>query len=468
MATGIPPQRNNGNGTSGKIPNGNGLGLTLHYEGKRDRKEILETAPAPLEQIWATGNAAPDNRLYFGDNLPILAALLKDRSVRGKVRLIYIDPPYATGSVFQSRSQANAYDDLLIGAHYVEFLRERLILLHELLAEDGSLYVHLDKNMAFAVKVIMDEIFGSKNFRSWITRKKCNPKNYTSKNYGNVSDFLLFYSKGSDYVWNRSYEQWTDSRALKEYQYVDERGRRYKKVPVHAPGARNGETGQPWRGALPPPGKHWQYTPATLDAMDARGEIYWSPTGNPRRKVYLDESEGVPVQDIWMEFRDAHNQNIKITGFPTEKNPALLARIIEASSNEGDLILDCFSGSGTTLAAASSLKRRWIGVDNSLLAIETTFRRFACGLKPMGDFVSLRTGKKGEQIEMDIGANHITDDFALFTEGKTTLPKIADGCDLLTVAHLLARSDTGEATAPPYASTGQSPHSLPIVEASGE
>ena len=138
----------------------------------------------------------------------------------------------------------------------------------------------------------------------------------------------------------------------------------------------------------PPPGKHWQYAPSTLDEMDARGEIYWSPTGNPRRKIYLDESAGMAVQDLWLDFRDAHNQNIAISGYPTEKNSGLLARIIEASSNKGDLVLDCFSGSGTTLNAASHLGRRWIGVDNSREAIAATLRRFGKGLELMGDFVN--------------------------------------------------------------------------------
>jgi adenine-specific DNA-methyltransferase len=139
---------------------------------------------------------------------------------------------------------------------------------------------------------------------------------------------------------------------------------------------------------MPPPGKHWQFQPDTLEEMDARGEIYWSPNGNPRRKIYLDDSNGVPVQDIWLEFRDAHNQNIKITGYPTEKNPELLARIIQASSNPGDLVLDCFSGSGTTLAAASQLERNWLGIDHSSEAIATTLRRFVKGPEPMGDFVN--------------------------------------------------------------------------------
>ena len=212
--------------------------------------------------------------------------------------------------------------------------------------------------------------------------------------------FILFYTKSDDYVWHRPVDPWTKERAAKEYQYLEAgTGRRYKKVPVHAPGVRNGETGQPWRGMNPPPGKHWQYPPRTLDEMDARGEIYWSPTGNPRRKIYLDQSEGVPVQDIWMDFRDAHNQNIEVSGYPTEKNPNLLKRLIEASSNPADLVLDCFSGCGTSLNVASHLGRRWIGVDNSPEAIGATLRRFAKGLEPMGDFVSRPESDEREEEE---------------------------------------------------------------------
>ncbi len=208
--------------------------------------------------------------------------------------------------------------------------------------------------------------------------------------HGNViSKRRLSFSTTDRDVWHRPFEEWTPERVEKEYPYVEEgTGRRYKKVPLHAPGVRNGETGKTWRGMKPPPGKHWQFPPKTLDEMDARGEIYWSANGNPRRKVYLDESDGVPVQDIWLEFRDAHNQNVKITGYPTEKNPDLLARIIQASSNPGDIVLDCFSGSGTTLAVASQLRRRWIGIDNSVEATATTLRRFDRGPERMGDYVS--------------------------------------------------------------------------------
>ncbi|MBD2304604.1 site-specific DNA-methyltransferase [Chroococcidiopsis sp. FACHB-1243] len=384
MATGIPSKLKR-NGTS---RNGSGIPFRLEYEGKLSVEEILNVSPAKLNCVISV-EKHPRNRLVYGENLRVLRNLLNDTNVAGKIKLIYIDPPYATGSGFESRKQSHAYHDLIDGADYLEFLRHRLILLRELLANDGSIYIHLDDNMAFPIKILMDEIFGSKNFRNWITRKKCNPKNYTRKQYGNISDYILFYTKSENYVWNQAFEAWTDTTAKKEYQYVEEEtGRRYKKVPIHAPGTRNGATGQPWRGMLPPRGKHWQYTPETLDEMDTRGEIYWSPTGNPRRKVYLDSSKGIPVQDIWLDFKDAHNQNIKITGYPTEKNLEMLRRIILASSNKDDLVLDAFSGSGTTIAVAEELGRQWIAIDNSPLAIETTIHRLARGTEAMGDFVN--------------------------------------------------------------------------------
>ncbi len=397
MATGVSSKRWKNQKplpVSGETSLEQDLAVTLSYAGKESADRILAMAPANVKRLFGL-NSEYSNSLFYGDNLSILALLAREPSIKGKVKLIYIDPPFATKSVFQSRNQKDAYSDLLSGATFLEFLRKRLIFLKQLLSEDGSIYVHLDSNMVFHVKLLMDEIFGTANFRSFITRKKCNPKNYTRKSYGNVSDYLLFYSKSDNYVWNRAIEPWGEEKTPKEYRYIEkDTGRAYMKVPVHAPGVRNGETGKTWRDMMPPPGKHWQYTPTTLDEMDARGEIYWSPNGNPRRKVYLDTNQGIPVQDIWLEFKDAHNQNIRITGYPTEKNHDLLARIINASSNPGDLVLDCFSGSGTTLAVAAELGRRWIGVDNSSEAITTTLHRLVNGLERMGDYV----GRKKVQI----------------------------------------------------------------------
>ncbi|MBI2851384.1 MAG: site-specific DNA-methyltransferase [Chloroflexi bacterium] len=414
MATGISKTKWNGN-LNRQWDNGDGFEVELSYKGKKTEPEILQSEPANIKLLWQ-GKDGWRNRLYYGDNLPLLAFLLKDAEIKKNVRLVYIDPPFSTRSVFQSRNQVDAYEDLLAGANYIEFLRERLILLRELLSDDGSIYVHLDDNMVFHTKVIMDEIFGKNNFRNWITRKKSNPKNYTRKAYGNISDYILFYTKTNNYVWNRPMENWTMEKADKEYTYIEENtGRRYKKVPIHAPGIRHGETGQPWRGMNPPPGKHWQFTPKTLDELDAKGEIYWSPTGNPRRKIYFDQSEGVQLQDIWLEFKDAHNQMVKISGYPTEKNPALVERIIKTSSNPGDLVLDCFCGSGTTLAVASELKRTWVGIDNSQEAIATTLKRFHKGLERMGDFVKKEDEpRQGKLMEVH---EPITD-FSLYASAK--------------------------------------------------
>jgi len=384
----------------------------LDYPGKKTKEDILSIPAGNYvpDAIFNNGN----NRLYHADNLQVLAALAQDKSVVGKVKLVYIDPPFATAAAFESRKQKHAYDDCLTGAAFVEALRERLVFIHRLLADDGSLYLHLDERMIFHFRLVLDEIFGESNFRNCITRKKCNPKNYTKKTYGNIADYILFYSKSGDYTWNRPVEKWDEIRAIKEYPYTEPDGRRYKKVPIHAPGTRNGETGKAWRGKLPPPGKHWQYLPETLDAMDARGEIFWSSTGNPRRKVYLENSAGIPVQDIWLDMRDAHNQNIHVTGYPTEKNPALLTRIIEASSNPGDLVLDCYCGSGTTLAMASDLGRNWIGVDNSSEAINTILRRFKSGTQRMGDFV-------GNKRQTELPLHDSITDFVLYKQEKCTV-----------------------------------------------
>ncbi|MCB9452966.1 MAG: site-specific DNA-methyltransferase [Anaerolineaceae bacterium] len=416
MATGDTKTKWNGeNGHTLPDSSPSKIKVELRYEGKTPAEEILATKSAKIRTLWQPSSDGDDNRLYYGDNLPVLASLLQNPDIKGRVRLVYIDPPFATNSVFKSRSQKDAYTDLLSGGEFIEFLRQRLILLRELLAEDGSIYLHLDSNMAFHIKVVMDEVFGGSNFRNFITRRKSNPKNYTRKTYGNVSDYILFYTKSDDYVWNRAYEPWTPEKVEKEYQYIEkETGRRYKKVPVHAPGTRNGETGKPWRGKEPPPGKHWQYPPSVLDEMDERGEIYWSPNGNPRRKIYLDQSQGVAVQDIWLDVRDAHNQNIKITGYPTEKPPELLKRIVEASSNPGDLVLDCFSGSGTTLAVASELGRNWIGIDNSREAIETTLKRFLVGLEPMGNYVEKPMSDKPTTLPLPIVIEPEIGDFTLF------------------------------------------------------
>ena len=399
MATGIPNITNSPDYFKG-IKN---IPIELTYEGKKAEETILSSCYINHDRIFHINTDNPaDNVFYWGDNLDILLQLLREAKYRSKIKLIYIDPPFATKGTFNSKNQNHAYSDILSGGQFIEFLRTRLVLLRELLADDGSIYLHLDSNMAFAMKMIMDEVFGAQNFRAFITRKKCSNKNYTKSTYGNISDYILFYSKSSKFVWNRPLAKWDKKKIIKEYPCVEEEtGRRYKKVPVHAPGVRNGETGLPWRGKLPPAGKHWQYTPAKLDELDRKGEIYWSPSGNPRRKVYFDESQGIPVQDIWMDFRDSTNQNVKTTGYPTEKNFDMLKQIVAASSSEGDYVLDCFCGSGTTMGAAYALGRKWIGIDCGEEALRAVLKRFVVGLEAYGDYVD-RQEDRWEQFSLDL------------------------------------------------------------------
>lgn len=377
MATGIPAKERK---TRKKIP------VELVYDGKESADEILDTPTQPLRKVL-TVNGGENNKFYFGDNFNILLFLLQS-GYKNKIELIYIDPPFATTANFINRKQEHAYSDALCGGEYVEFLRKRLLVMRELLSDNGSIYLHLDSNMAFVMKVIMDEIFGENNCRAFITRKKCSTKNYTRNTFGNISDYIMFYSKTDKYTWNRPFDSWEMDRMIEQYPYIDEHGRRYKKVPIHAPGIRNGETGKEWRGKMPPTGKHWQYTPAKLDELDAAGEIYWSSTGNPRRMVFCNPDKGIPIQDIWLNYRDSINQQQKTTGYPTEKNFDMLKMIVGASSSPGGIVMDCFAGSGTTLGAAHELNRSWIGADNSPESLKAILKRFTDGLEIYGDYVN--------------------------------------------------------------------------------
>jgi adenine-specific DNA-methyltransferase len=357
----------------------------LAYSGRAAVADVLRGPSAVVSQLGRFGTEHACNSLFAGDNLGILRSLCADPTICGKVRLAYIDPPYATGFAFESATIGSAYSDHLQGADYLEGLRQRIVVLRELLADDGSIYLHLDSTMIFHAKIIMDEVFGPQQFRSFITRVKCNPKNQTRNSYGDVCDYVLFYSKSRFYVWNQPVERWSEEAGEKEFNCVEEStGRRFKKVPCHLPGVRYGETGALWRGKAPPPGKHWVHSPKKLEEMDARGEIYWSPTGNPRRKLYLDEVAGKRRSNLWSDFRDTQNQNARITGYPTEKNLEMLRMIVEASSNPGDIVLDAYAGSGTTLAAAGAGGRKWIGIDESPAAIRTALERLVLGTPTMG------------------------------------------------------------------------------------
>ena len=321
------------------------------------------------------------NLLIYGENTAALRYLIEKKKLKGKIDLIYIDPPFSTGIKFTiSKTRAStissvknadvAYNDNLKGEEFLDFLRQRLVLLKELLSEQGSIYLHIDYKIGHYVKILMDEVFGFDNFRNDITRIKCNPKNFKRKAFGNIKDMVLFYSKGKEVIWNEPYEPYTqkDIEKLFKKQTVD--GRHYTTVPLHAPGeTQNGETGECFKGLYPPEGRHWRADIKTLNEWDKKGLIEWSKTGNPRKIIFADERKGKRMQDIWI-YKDPQKAN-----YPTEKNFNLLDLIIKTSSNKNSIVLDCFGGSGTTSLAAAYNQRNWISIDESVHAINATKKK---------------------------------------------------------------------------------------------
>ncbi len=304
---------------------------------------------------------------YAGDNLAGLG-LLARRDI--KVDLVYIDPPFATNNEFLvdtdrantvSASGTLAYSDRTRGSEYLDALLDRLSAIREVMSPTGSIYVHIDVNMEHHVRLMMDEVFGSQNFRNSIARIKCNPKNFERYSYGNMRDTILFYSVSPKTItWNPQRIPLDEDDLFALYPRVDNEGRRYTTTPLHAPGVtQDGPTGQAWHGRMPPRGRHWRYPPDRLDELETAGLIEWSTTGNPRKINYADESEGKMPQDVW-EYKDPQRPV-----YPTQKNGAMLERIILTSSNPGDTVLDCYAGSGSTLLSAASLKRHFIGMDDA-------------------------------------------------------------------------------------------------------
>lgn len=354
-------------------------GCELLYPNKTPKEKIIKDAPiANMKIIKKIGDSKEiKNKLIIGDNLGVLKNFYNDHQIKNKINLIYIDPPFGTGQDFVAYEEHKAYSDRLVNIEFLEFLRKRLIFLRELLSDDGSIYVHIDQKIGHYIKIIMDEIFGEENFRNDITRIKCNPKNFERKAFGNIKDVIYFYSKSKPN--EKDHMFWSDYRMplsqeeiIRQFPKVDKRGKRYATTPLHAKGeTKNGPTGQPWKGLKPPKGRHWRYPPSELTRLDNDGLIEWSSTNNPRKIIYADENRGKKIQDIW-DFRDP---GFEIATYPTEKNEDLLKQIILSSSKEGDLVMDCFCGSGTTLLVAEKLNRSWIGIDVNKSAIETSEKK---------------------------------------------------------------------------------------------
>lgn len=344
--------------------------MKLVYDSKKSIEEIRRNF-YNLENKNKSIEVNGDGILIKGDNFKAMSCLLKN--YRGKIDLVYIDPPYNTNNKFMYSEErvstiSNkldsivAYDDNLPFEEYIEFIRERLILIHELLSDKGTLYLHIDTKIGHYIKIILDEVFGRDNFINDITRVKSNPKNFGRKAYGNEKDLILVYSKkAKNNIWNEIKIPLETEEIYKKFPKEDKNGRRYNTIPLHAPGeTKNGVTGQPWRNMLPPAGRHWRTDPAEFEIMDAEGKIEWSSNGNPRIKKYADEHKGKKIQDVWKNYKDP-----QYPIYPTEKNFEMLDMIVKQSSNENSIIMDCFCGSGSFIEAGLKNKRIVIGIDKS-------------------------------------------------------------------------------------------------------
>jgi len=330
------------------------------------------------------------NILIWGDNKLVMSSLLK-QGWAGKINLIYIDPPFFTGSDFSVKTtvhgeevekepsiiEERAYKDTWSGgiATYLKYMHERLILMKGLLAEDGSIYVHLDWHVGHYVKVMMDEMFGYENFRNEITRQSVFSHS-DAKQYGRNADLILFYSKTLVYYWETQYQPYDESYINTAFKNIENKtNRRYQLVSLTGAGAGPAKTFC-GKKRTPPPGRHWAGTMGkTIEELEKEGRIVISKNDVPRVKYYLDELPGKVCQTIWTDVVDPQSQSDEKIYYDTQKPEKLLQRIINASSRPGDIVADFFCGSGTTLAVAEKLGRRWVGSDLSKFAIQVTRKR---------------------------------------------------------------------------------------------
>lgn len=285
----------------------------------------------------------------------------------GCVDLIYADPPFNTGKVWKDR--AGFFEDNFGGAsNYTYWLRGRIVQMHRILSPGGSIYLHCDSKWSHYVKIIMDDFFGWKNFRNEIVWKRTYSHNDAKRNYGNINDRILFYTKSDEYTWNRVYQGYSKAWADR-HKHRDKDGRRYRCEVLIAKNLNpNAKNRYEWHGVTPSEKHQWRFPKDEMDRLYDEGRIVFRRDGKPRKDgliVYWDENKGQPAQDLWLDIDRVGNTSKERTGYPTQKPLALLDRIIQASSNPGDMVLDPFCGSGTALVSAARLGRQFVGIDQS-------------------------------------------------------------------------------------------------------
>ena len=348
------------------------------------------------------------NTLYYGDNLNVLREYVPDESVD----LIYLDPPFNSNASYNvlfreksgedSAAQIKAFSDTwkwtteaertydeeiirnpeasptvkdmissfrgYIGDNdmmaYLVMMTPRLVELQRVLKPTGSIYLHCDPKASHYLKILMDTIFGPSNFRNEIIWRR-HSAHSDARRFGSVHDTLLFYSNSEDPIWNRTFQPYDSGYVEEYYRYADDDGRRFMSGDLGAAGLQGGGYEYEWKGVT----RVWRVPLTTMERLDSEGRIFYTRSGIPRIKRYLDESKGNPIQDVWTDIQPLRSWHKERLGYPTQKPQALVERIIQVSSKEGDVVLDPFCGCGTAVAAAENLNRQWLGIDITHLAV---------------------------------------------------------------------------------------------------
>jgi len=389
-----------------------------------------------------------ENVLYYGNNLELLPRYVRDETVD----LVYLDPPFKSNQDYnvlfaersgeRSASQIRAFEDTWrwdLGAEaayrevveaggkvsdamramrtflgesdmmaYLAMMAPRLVELRRVLKPTGSIYLHCDPTASHYLKMLMDATFGPQLFLNEIIWKRTTAHS-SAKRYAPIHDTLLFYGRSPAFRWNAPRSDYDDAYLAKYYRFDDGDGRLYWRADISGPGVRNGSTGEPWRGFdVTAKGRHWAYTHEELDRMAAESRIYFPKGGGfPQEKRYREDLKGKAVADIWSDIDRINPVGGERLGYPTQKPEALLERIVSASSNKGDTVLDPFCGCGTAIAVAQRLGRRWIGIDITHLAIGLIKQRLrdSQGVEPGRDY-----GVIGEPTDLAGAAKLAADD----------------------------------------------------------
>jgi DNA methylase N-4/N-6 domain protein len=354
----------------------------LRWTGKRPYR-ATQYFPAQLREKYGVEKDGWINKIFWGDNLQVMSHMLKD--YRGKIDLIYIDPPFDSKADYKikvaikgKRAENDAtafeekqYGDIWTNDEYLQFMYERLLIIRELLSDAGSIYVHCDWHKVHHLRCIMDEVFGVDNFCNEIVWQRTRAAHSDSTYFGRVHDTILFYRKSSQTIHNTQYAPHSDEY-IKRFSR-EENNRKYMLIPLHGMG--QGVPRKFWGKMIAPPhGRHWP-SQEYIDKLISENRVEMTSSGTPSKKSYLDENKGYVIADWWDDIIPLNPVANERTTYPTQKPEQLLERVIKASTNPGDIVFDCFMGSGTTQNVAMKLGRKFIGADINLGAIQTTTKR---------------------------------------------------------------------------------------------